>query len=109
MSAENKAKLFYVLCRQLSKLSLTSVEGEIAESLPVYDAERLSGVIKEDVQLEITVLEERLATMKPNMAAIEEYRKKVGDCPAPPPSPFCYLSLVLLQMAGHWAIKMLTT
>ena len=43
------------------------------------EAETLTGVDKEDIQYEITVLEEKLAKMKPNMAAIAEYRKKVRD------------------------------
>ena len=43
------------------------------------EADTLTGVDKEDIQYEITVLEEKLAKMKPNMAAIAEYRKKVRD------------------------------
>ena len=31
-----------------------------------------------DLKYEITVQEEKLAQMKPNMAAIAEYKKKVG-------------------------------
>ena len=62
---------------QLSKLSLTSVDGETPSALTTHDTQYLADVNKEDVQYEITVLEEKLAQMKPNMAAIAEYKKKV--------------------------------
>ncbi len=39
--------------------------------------EELAGLDKQTVEYEITVLEERLKQMTPNMAAIEEYKRKV--------------------------------
>jgi hypothetical protein len=48
--------------------------GEIS-SIP---NEELKEIDKEGIQYEITVLEEKLAQMKPNMTAIAEYRKKVS-------------------------------
>ncbi|KAI6656572.1 Structural maintenance of chromosomes protein 4-like [Oopsacas minuta] len=38
--------------------------------------EQLQEMIKEDLTTEVSVEEERLSVMKPNLAAIEEYRKK---------------------------------
>ncbi|XP_073255953.1 structural maintenance of chromosomes protein 4-like [Porites lutea] len=66
--------------KELSKLSLqpvsASADAEPEESLPTLTREELEGVDKETVMYEITVLEEKLQQMKPNMAAIAEYRKK---------------------------------
>ena len=39
--------------------------------------EYLQSVKKEETQYAITIMEEKLASMKPNMAAIAEYKKKV--------------------------------
>lgn len=39
--------------------------------------DQLAGVDKKAVEYGITMLEEQLKQMTPNMAAIEEYRKKV--------------------------------
>jgi hypothetical protein len=51
--------------------------GEGGGELSTLTGEELKATNKEDTQYEITVLEEKLAKMKPNMAAIAEYRKKV--------------------------------
>ena len=39
----------------------------------------LEAVDKQAVEYEITMLEERLKQMTPNMAAIDEYRRKVDE------------------------------
>jgi len=66
---------------QLERLSLHQIDiDKIPEKLPTLTAEQLSGEVvdTEDLQLQITKLEEQLSNMKPNLAAIAEYRKKVG-------------------------------
>ncbi|CAH1781989.1 unnamed protein product [Owenia fusiformis] len=62
--------------KERGKLSLHQIDQMEMEELPTLPIEELSEINKEDTQYEITVLEEKLAQMKPNMAAIEEYRKK---------------------------------
>ncbi len=46
--------------------------------MPELSAEELDCLDKQAVEYEITMLEEKLNQMTPNMAAIEEYRRKVG-------------------------------
>ena len=75
--SDNEKRLKYWR-KELDKLALSSVEGETPPALPEYSAEHLTDVCKEDVQYEMTLLEEKLAQMKPNMAAIAEYKKKVS-------------------------------
>lgn len=66
--------------KELSRLTLVSasviVEAEADEGLPTLSRGELEGIDKETVMYEITVLEEKLKQMKPNIAAIAEYRKK---------------------------------
>ena len=62
---------------QLSNLKLSPVEGDEEVELPTFTAEDLAAAVTNDMKFEITVQEEKLAQMKPNMAAIAEYRKKV--------------------------------
>lgn len=69
----------YVIPLQMSSLSLTPIDGKEVGELTELTPEALTDIDKEGVQYEITVLEEKLAQMKPNMAAIAEYRKKVGQ------------------------------
>ena len=47
-------------------------------ALETLTEEELAEIHTKDTQFAITVLEEQLNQMKPNMAAIAEYRKKVG-------------------------------
>ncbi|XP_076350696.1 structural maintenance of chromosomes 4-like protein gluon [Tachypleus tridentatus] len=61
---------------QLAKLTLQELDGETNEPLTKLPPEDLEKVDTEACQYEITVLEERLQNMKPNMAAIAEYKKK---------------------------------
>lgn len=46
------------------------------EGVPILSEEELVGVAKETLQCEIAALEENLEQMTPNMAAIEEYKRK---------------------------------
>ena len=62
---------------QLSNLKLSPVEGDEEVELPTFTTEDLAAAVTNDMKFEITVQEEKLAQMKPNMAAIAEYRKKV--------------------------------
>ena len=52
-------------------------EGE-SQQLSTLSPEALQALKKEDTQYQITVMEERLEQLSPNMAAIEAYRKKVS-------------------------------
>lgn len=70
--------MIHVIPSQMSGLSLTPIDGKEVGELTELTPESLTDIDKEGVQYEITVLEEKLAQMKPNMAAIAEYRKKVG-------------------------------
>ncbi|XP_076435848.1 structural maintenance of chromosomes protein 4-like [Babylonia areolata] len=72
---DNKAKLKHWR-KELSNLKLSPVEGEEEVDLPTFTPEDLSAAITNDLKYEITVQEEKLAQMKPNMAAIAEYKKK---------------------------------
>jgi hypothetical protein len=68
---------------QLEKLALHAIESDKPlGALPAFTAEQLSALISEDedIGLEITKFEEQLNGMKPNIAAIAEYRKKVIVC-----------------------------
>ncbi|XP_031567027.1 structural maintenance of chromosomes protein 4-like [Actinia tenebrosa] len=65
--------------KELSKLELQSVglsDNQQDESLPTLTNEELTNIDKQAIMYEITVLEEKLNQLKPNMAAIAEYRKK---------------------------------
>lgn len=62
---------------QLSKLKLHEIEVDDNAELEVFEKEKLEETDKEEEQYAITVLEEKKAQMKPNMAAIAEYKKKV--------------------------------
>ncbi len=58
---------------------MQQIDRQTVEEMPEVPAEELHALSKEDTQYGITVLEEKLTQMKPNMAAIAEYRKKVGE------------------------------
>jgi len=66
---------------QLGKLSLHQTEAsQPVEPLPELTAQQIADEIstEENFQIQITKLEEQLNHMKPNLAAITEYRKKVS-------------------------------
>lgn len=61
----------------MGHLQLTPIDGqEVGEITPIPD-EELAEINHDEIKFQITVLEEKLTQMKPNMAAIAEYRKKV--------------------------------
>ncbi|XP_038051306.1 structural maintenance of chromosomes protein 4-like [Patiria miniata] len=62
--------------KELGKLELHALVGETSESLEELSEEQLAGIDTEEVQYEITVCEEQLAKMSPNLAAIQQYKKK---------------------------------
>lgn len=62
----------------MQTISLTDQQDD--PTLPTLTPEDLEKIDKETVSYEITVLEEKLNQMKPNMAVIAEYRKKVRNC-----------------------------
>ncbi|CAG5133855.1 unnamed protein product [Candidula unifasciata] len=75
---ENRSKLKHWR-KELSLLKLTPITRDEEQSeltLPTLETEELQSLNKQEVQIEITIQEEKLAQMKPNMAAISEYRKK---------------------------------
>jgi len=61
----------------MDKLSLHKVDDAMSTDLAQLTEELLTGVVTQETQYQITLLEQKLAHMKPNMAAIAEYRKKV--------------------------------
>lgn len=62
---------------KLDRLKLHHITDGEAEQLAVLSPEQLVSVDTENIPYQITLVEEKLAKMKPNMAAIGEYRKKV--------------------------------
>ena len=69
---ENQAKIKH-FNNEIKKLDLGEGGGVEIEGV------ELEAMDKQAVEYEITMLEERLKQMTPNMAAIEEYRRKVGQ------------------------------
>eukprot|EP00795_Rhopilema_esculentum_P016959 gene16959-8457_t len=63
---------------KINKLSLHNVGTEASEpeKLPTFEDEELKDIDQENLQYKISVEEEKLKAMQPNMAAIAEYRKK---------------------------------
>jgi hypothetical protein len=68
-----------LLLFQVSKLKLHEVDSQQQQptQLQTFDADALRDVDTEKIQYEITIIEEQLNRMKPNMAAILEYKRKV--------------------------------
>ncbi|KAK3094368.1 hypothetical protein FSP39_000811 [Pinctada imbricata] len=62
--------------KEMDSLKLTPIDGKEAGELKELSSEELEDVDIEKTSYEITIIEESLAKMKPNMAAIAEYRKK---------------------------------
>ena len=76
---------------------LSRDENPEEETLPTLEAEELTALNKKDIQVEITVQEEKLAQMKPNMAAIAEYRKKVCIPTSPSTVRFMIITTIILS------------
>ena len=72
---ENKAKLKHWR-KEAAGLSLSAITREEGEelTLPELSPEELAELVIQELKLAITVQEEKLAQMKPNMAAIAEFR-----------------------------------
>ncbi|XP_064614893.1 structural maintenance of chromosomes protein 4-like [Liolophura sinensis] len=62
--------------KELGKLTLHKIEKDDCEELPTLSEDDLEAVNQKDVDYKVMVAEEQLADMKPNMAAIEEFKKK---------------------------------
>lgn len=76
---ENKAKMSHWK-KQLGRLELTEIPVEKDEEeemeLVVLEPEALDELDPKQLQYQLTILEEKLAQSKPNLAVIQEYRKK---------------------------------
>ncbi len=71
--------ILFIISWQLDKLTLHTIDRENPEKLPEsYNDEELNAGSTDDVQYEITVQEEQLAKMNPNLAAIQQYKKKAS-------------------------------
>ena len=61
----------------MGHLQLTPIDGQEVGEITSIPDEELAEIDHDEIKFQITVLEEKLTQMKPNMAAIAEYRKKV--------------------------------
>lgn len=62
--------------RELKKLKCHSIDGEPEVTLPELEDKDLEDLNEEALTMKSTMLKENLSAMKPNMAAIQEYRRK---------------------------------
>lgn len=62
--------------RELRKLKCHSIDGEPEVTLPELEDKDLEDLNEEALTMKSTMLKENLSAMKPNMAAIQEYRRK---------------------------------
>ena len=62
--------------REIKKLDLQEVPGEELTPLPELSEEEILAINMEELNYELTGIEENLQKSKPNMAAIAEYKKK---------------------------------
>ena len=72
---ENNRKVKYWQ-NEIRKLQLQDVPGEPMPELPELTEEDIEEIDLESLGYELTAIDENLAKTKPNMAAINEYRKK---------------------------------
>ena len=70
--------MFTFIFLQLGKLELHIIDRDNPETLVELNEEQLANVDSEEVQYEITVCEEQLGKMNPNLAAIQQFKKKVS-------------------------------
>ncbi|XP_062988100.1 structural maintenance of chromosomes protein 4 [Elgaria multicarinata webbii] len=74
--AEHQSKIKYWQ-KEISKLSLHSVEDKQVEELPMFGQEELEAIKDTDIITnQIALLEAQCHEMKPNLGAIDEYNKK---------------------------------
>ncbi|XP_053169002.1 structural maintenance of chromosomes protein 4 isoform X2 [Hemicordylus capensis] len=62
--------------KEISKISLHSIEEKQAEELPVLSQEELEAINEPGIAKQIALLETQCHEMKPNLGAIAEYNKK---------------------------------
>ncbi|KAJ8030527.1 Structural maintenance of chromosomes protein 4 [Holothuria leucospilota] len=62
--------------KELEKLELHVINKENPEELKVYSEEELPAFNAEEISYQITVSEEQIGKMSPNLAAIQQYKKK---------------------------------
>ena len=62
--------------RDIKKLDLQEVPGEEATSMPELTDEEISNINMQELEYDLTNINENLAKSKPNMAAIAEYKMK---------------------------------
>ncbi len=72
---DNSKKVSYWK-REIKKLVPQEVPGEDVPTLPELSEEEILDINMEELNYEITAIDENLAKTKPNMAAIAEYKKK---------------------------------
>lgn len=72
---DNSKKVSYWK-REIKKLELQEVPGEDVPPLPELSEEDILAINMEELNYELTGIDENLAKSKPNMAAIAEYKKK---------------------------------
>ena len=72
---DNSKKVSYWK-REIKKLVPQEVPGEEVPTLPELSEEEILAINMEELNYEITAIDENLAKSKPNMAAIAEYKKK---------------------------------
>lgn len=63
--------------KELGRLELHKVDGLAEAQLKPLTPEELAEVDTDDTQYQITLLEEKNQKLNPNMAAIQEYKRKV--------------------------------
>lgn len=62
---------------QLSKMVIEQVEGTLPCQLTRLTEDELKTLDVENYKFQVTVLEEKLKKLKPNLSVIAEYRRKV--------------------------------
>ena len=87
--------IIFAMNLQIGKLDVGVVEGA------GFSPEQLAAVDKQAVEYEITMLEERLKQMTPNMAAIEEFKRKVGTHTHTHTHTLIHMSIVLQMFKTH--------
>lgn len=73
--------LLIVFINQINKLQLVEIpfnkEEEESSELATMEPEQLQELDPKQLEYQLTVLQDRLQESKPNLAVIQEYRKKV--------------------------------
>lgn len=87
----------------MSKLELTEIpidkQAEDDAELVMLDPEVLEEIDPKQLQYQVTVLDEKLAQSKPNLAVVHEYRKKVCRQPlsiSDISNPWCKVTSIIM-------------